>query len=59
MTLRKKKLLKGLEYAMEIIHLYESEIDLRIKLSTIPKGFCQGSVFEHAIRDIKREAGIK
>lgn len=57
-----KKLLKALKYAINIIEMYEADtknlkdyIDKNYSID----GFCQGTIYRSAIKDIKKIAGIK
>ena len=57
-----KKLLEALEYAIEIIESYElncGDLEGFIKEGYDIEGFCQGSIYKKAIKDIKKKAGIK
>jgi len=57
-----EKLLKALEYAIEIIESYEldcRDLEGYIKDGNDIDGFCQGSIYKKAIKKIKEIAGIK
>jgi len=56
------KLIKALEYAIQIIESYElncKDLENYIKEGYDINGFCQGTIYKKAIKDIKKIGGIK
>ena len=57
-----EKYLKALNHAINIIEMYETDTkDLKgyLKDGYDIEGFCQGTIYKTAIKDIKKNAGIK